>query len=216
MSRHEDRILPLRCGEIRGAWPPAQRRGLSLRYSAASRPAPTCRRRQPRTRIFVITAGPWPALVQLQRQRPARLLLRMRFTPVLEGEGPRLHGHHRRLARRAERAGRSKAISSARSAGDYYEIAGGTYRRARWMNEGSGPRSEIGFQLAIAGEAVFIGKAELLRGRHGLLGEVLVAGLRQVDDLGVVAEIERQQFGVPVQPEALPDQLVEMAWRDNR
>src|SRR3546814_7455047 len=54
------------------------------------------------------------------------------------------------------------------------------------------------------------GEAEAFGGRRGAGVERGVLGLRQVDQLLIVAEVERQQLGMAVEAEPLDDQALEV------
>ena len=66
-------------------------------------------------------------------------------------------------------------------------------------------------QIAIAREAVFIGKAEEIGGPFGFGLQFRVFGLRQIDDLFVVAEHHGNQFGVLVEFQRFDDEGFELA-----
>lgn len=79
-----------------------------------------------------------------------------------------------------------------------------------WAGSVFGCRKERGRKIAIAGEAVFIVEAQILCGPFRLVLQGLVLGLRQIDDLGVVAEYHFFQFGVFVELQGLDDESFEL------
>src|SRR5690606_25851326 len=76
---------------------------------------------------------------------------------------------------------------------------------------GSAGLSEKVVQAAVAGRPVLVGETQARRRRLGLLLEARIGVLGEIDQLLVVAEVQRQQVGMPIQAQALDDQRLEMA-----
>src|SRR3546814_16990532 len=63
-------------------------------------------------------------------------------------------------------------------------------------------------EAAVAGEVALEGEAEAFGGRRGAGVERRILGLRQVDKLLIVAEVERTQLRMAVDAETLDDQAL--------
>ena len=69
-------------------------------------------------------------------------------------------------------------------------------------------------ELAVAGRPALVGEAEPVGGGLGAPVELRIVGLGQVHEPAVVAEVQRQELGMPVEAEAGQDDRLELAGQE--